>query len=660
MNPNAPKHRPEILAPAGDPSCLLAAVAAGTDAVYLGLKHFSARMQAKNFSIAELSRLSGLCAEKGVRLYVAMNVMAKPGEPADAGRLVDKLARFVRPSALIVSDLGVAAVARQAGYEGEIHLSTLGCATHPAALEPARSLGFSRVILPRELSEDEVRLCAAACPEGLGLEVFVHGALCYGVSGRCYWSSMMGGKSGLRGRCVQPCRRVYSQGEKAARFFSCMDLGLEDSTRTLLSIPQVVSWKIEGRKKGPHYVYHVTRAYRLLRDHPGDPSAAAEAGELLRLSLGRVGTRYRFPADAPENPVAISRHTGSGLYVGKVESGRGGLVTIATNLDLSPGDLLRVGFEDLAGHALLPVSKKTPKGRITFSMQEEAPSKGSPVFLIDRRTPEITGRINSLSRELERFPASDVKASTFAPDLPRPPASPGKPQRILLGKPDRNAAQPKGSFITAIWLSSGAGDRLSQSQAASAIFVLPPVIWPRDEQKFRAVISAVRRKGGRRFMLNAPWQTGLFDKKRKGEFFLAGPFCNVGNGLAAQMLQSLGFDAAVASAELSREDYLKLPSQSPIPLGVVIRGFWPLSVSRIVSSALVKQKPFASPRKETAAVIGVGPDTWVFSDRPLDLSGHENELARAGYRYFLHLHYPAPGLAAPPRPFPANWNLKLL
>ena len=203
--------RPEILAPAGDTPSFLAALAAGADAVYVGLKHFSARMEAENFGIGELTRLTDLAHEEGRRVYVAMNTLIKPGEIGAAWRLAARLARRVRPDGLIIQDPGLIDLARQAGFAGGIALSTLANVTHPLALEEAKRLGASRVILPRELSIDEIRAMGAACPEGLELELFVQGALCYCVSGRCYWSSYMGGKSGLRGRCVQPCRRVYSE-----------------------------------------------------------------------------------------------------------------------------------------------------------------------------------------------------------------------------------------------------------------------------------------------------------------------------------------------------------------------------------------------------------------------------------------------------------------
>ena len=188
-------------------------------------------------------------------------------------------------------DPGVLALARQAGYEGGLFLSTLANLTHPASLLAAKELGADRVILPRELSIDEVKQISAACPEGLDLEMFIHGALCWCVSGRCYWSSYMGGKSGLRGRCVQPCRRVYKQRNHSGRFFSCLDLSLDVLAKTITDIPHLSCWKIEGRKKGPHYVYHVVTAYKMLRDNPDDPQARKDAEKILEMALGRPSTR---------------------------------------------------------------------------------------------------------------------------------------------------------------------------------------------------------------------------------------------------------------------------------------------------------------------------------------------------------------------------------
>ncbi len=124
---------------------------------------------------------------------------------------------------------------------------------------------------------------AEACPKDLDLEIFVHGALCHCVSGRCYWSSYLGGKSGLRGRCVQPCRRLYTQGkQQSERLFSCSDLSLDVLTKPLLSMPKVAAWKIEGRKKGPHYVFYTVKAYQMLRDNPNDAKIKRLRTSLIR------------------------------------------------------------------------------------------------------------------------------------------------------------------------------------------------------------------------------------------------------------------------------------------------------------------------------------------------------------------------------------------
>ena len=161
------EHTPEILAPAGDTASALAAFAAGADAIYLGLKHFSARMQAENFSTLELSRLVDLAHTDNRKVYVALNTLLKPGDLQAAGRLIKRVCLGAAPDALIVQDLGAVEMARQADFTGQIYLSTLANVTHPAALQAAKAMGADRVILPRELSIDEIKIMDAARPEGL-------------------------------------------------------------------------------------------------------------------------------------------------------------------------------------------------------------------------------------------------------------------------------------------------------------------------------------------------------------------------------------------------------------------------------------------------------------------------------------------------------------
>lgn len=259
---------------------------------------------------------------------MAFNSLVKQNELEKTARILAKLAKYVRPHALIIQDPGLVEIAKEVGFKGEFHLSTLGNCSFSMGLESAQNAGFSRVVLPRELSIDEIKLMARNRPAGLDLEVFIHGALCYAVSGRCYWSSWFGGRSGLRGRCVQPCRRLYKQESRIQtqlqpklqkqlksktqieseseptsdqqggkqpcikyneqRFFSCLDFSADVLVKVLKEIPEVTTWKIEGRKKSPHYVFYTVKAYKILRDHGDDPSQKKNCSVFSGLCLGQT------------------------------------------------------------------------------------------------------------------------------------------------------------------------------------------------------------------------------------------------------------------------------------------------------------------------------------------------------------------------------------
>ena len=412
---------PRILAPAGSRASFMAALAARADAVYCGLKQLSARMEAKNFALSELATLTQLAHGRGVGVYIALNSLMTTRDLGQAARLVDALASTVRPDALIIQDLGMVPLIRRAGFEGEIHLSTLANVSFPAALAWVRErLGVDQVVLPRELDIDEMRTMGSACPPGLGLEVFIHGALCYGVSGRCYWSSFLGGKSGLRGRCVQPCRRSFEQQRSRRRLFSCMDLSLDVLVKVLRTIPQIRTWKIEGRKKGPHYVYYTVTAYRMLRDEGHDPQAKKAALGLLELALGRPNTHYRILPQRPQSPLQPGVQTGSGLAVGAAK-GSAQRPFVTPRLALLPGDVLRVGYEDDKGHNVQRIGHPVPaRGRLVLKRAGQRPiRKGTPIFLTDRREPALQKMLEDLEREAAAIPLPQEPAGSGRWPAPR-------------------------------------------------------------------------------------------------------------------------------------------------------------------------------------------------------------------------------------------------
>ena len=188
---------------------------------------------------------------------------------------------------------------------------------------------------------------------------------------------------------------------------------------------------------------------------------------------------------------------------------------------------------------------------------------------------------------------------------------------------------------------------------------LPPVIWPDNEDQINDQILNVIKKGARYFVLNAAWQIGFFTTPKRFHLW-AGPFCNLTNPLAIAAVETLGFNGAFVSPELGAEDFLQLPRHSPIPLGIVIAGNWPLCVSRSITPEIRLEKPFASPRGESAWVAGYGSDYWIYPNWTIDLQAHKNALQKAGYSQFVNLIEPVPNkVKLKKRPGVWNWETKL-
>ncbi len=256
--------KPELLAPAGDFETALAAFDAGADAVYCGLLEFSARAFAKNFSLDDLKNLMKVARAKDKRVYVTFNTLI---DEADMEEVLRQLADLdeVRPSALIVQDLGVARLCRQYFPNLELHASTQLVAHNLEGVLALKELGFTRVVLARELSLAEITSIAKRCG-GLELEVFIHGALCYSISGLCLFSALEKDRSGNRGKCAYCCRLPYeTEDREKALAFSMRDLRVGEDVQKLVDAG-VKSLKIEGRMKSALYVAGVTRYYRHLLD----------------------------------------------------------------------------------------------------------------------------------------------------------------------------------------------------------------------------------------------------------------------------------------------------------------------------------------------------------------------------------------------------------
>ncbi len=342
----------ELLAPAGDESALRAAVQNGADAVYLGAGAFNARRNAGNFDGAALDAAVTYCHARGVKVHVTLNTLVREDEfdaLLEAARAVNRSGA----DAVIVQDLGVARALRQIAPDIQLHASTQLAAHNRQAVAFLRDRGFDRVVMARELTFDELAGCAA---QGVEIEAFVHGALCVACSGQCLMSSLVGGRSGNRGLCAQPCRLPWRLDGRTGCLLSTRDLcGIRDLAR--LRDAGVCSLKIEGRLKRAEYVAVTVAAYRRALDaleagRDYDPAADIEA---MRQMFNRGGfTRGYGPGVAEAELMYPDRPNHVGVRVGACRA-NGKLLLEA---DVRTADALvlrRTGREDvpvrLAGQA---------------------------------------------------------------------------------------------------------------------------------------------------------------------------------------------------------------------------------------------------------------------------------------------------------------------
>ena len=385
------KNLPELLAPAGSPEAFRAAVAAGADAVYLSGKRFGARKFARNFTDAEIEEAIGYAHSRDVCVYVTINTLIHDRELGGVAEYLLWL-YSIGVDAVLVQDTGVVALARTIVPELPLHASTQMTIHNSDGVRWAAEQGFSRVVLARELSlEDITRIAGETAESGIGLEVFAHGALCYCYSGQCLLSSVIGGRSGNRGMCAQPCRKPYTlvTGEpdeygrptrlqelpSPDRFWlSPKDLCTYKNLRELVNSP-VISLKIEGRMKSPEYVATVVSKYRMALDAigTGATSDTQEALQDLYLAFNRgftsgylFGKRHAafMGRNAPDN---------RGYCIGMVNryDERSKTVTIRLKGSCVPGP----------GDGLLFTHPKNPQNEFGFALNTVPLQKEGEIIL---------------------------------------------------------------------------------------------------------------------------------------------------------------------------------------------------------------------------------------------------------------------------------------
>lgn len=582
----------EILAPAGGEVQLRAAVLCGADAVYLGLRGFNARAGAENFDENTLPQTVGWCHARGVRVYVTLNTLVTDRELPQWLHSLDAVAA-AGVDGVLVQDLGLAKIIRQRYPTLPLHASTQMTIHNLAGARLLEEMGFAQVVLARELSKEEIAaICAGT---SMRCEVFVHGALCMSVSGQCYLSSVLGERSGNRGRCAQPCRLDFkSHGRGFA--LSLKDLTLTDRLRELEALG-VASFKIEGRLKRPEYVAAAVTACR--------QSLAGEVPDLetLRSVFSRSGftdgyyTARRdltmFGIRTREDAAASAEVLGKLSALTRNEVGR---LPVDMVLTMAPGEPATLAVTD--GTHRVEVAGEVPQTALTRPTDEELAHRalekcgGTPFYLQNLTCHIGEGLMLPLSA-LNRLRAAALtslaEARSVVVPYPQAPAAAGEPA---------GRARPVGAPRLGCRLAAAAqmtpairrgGGRLSlplhelaerpellETGAERWVAELPAFCAPQQEE---AVMRALRKLKEQGLTAALCGNLGSLLMAREAGLRIIGDYgLNIINSPAAQQAAALGCDEITLSFECERNAARNV--DSPIPIGVIAYGRLPLMLLR--------------------------------------------------------------------------------
>lgn len=582
----------EILAPAGGEAQLRAAVLCGADAVYLGLRGFNARAGAENFDENTLPQTVGWCHARGVRVYVTLNTLVTDRELPQWLHSLDAVAA-AGVDGVLVQDLGLARIIRQRYPTLPLHASTQMTIHNLAGARLLEEMGFAQVVLARELSKEEIAaICAGT---SMRCEVFVHGALCMSVSGQCYLSSVLGERSGNRGRCAQPCRLDFkSHGRGYA--LSLKDLTLTDRLRELEALG-VASFKIEGRLKRPEYVAAAVTACRqsLAGEVPDletlqsvfSRSGFTDGYYTARRDLTMFGTRTR------EDAAAAAAVLGKLSALIRNEVGR---LPVDMVLTMVPGEPATLAVTD--GTHRVEVAGEVPQTALTRPTDEELAHRalekcgGTPFYLQNLTCHIGEGLMLPLSA-LNRLRAAALTALAEARSVvvpyPQAPAAAGEPA---------GRARPAGAPRLGCRLAAAAqmtpairrgGGRLSlplhelaerpellETGAERWVAELPAFCAPQQEE---AVMRALRKLKEQGLTAALCGNLGSLLMAREAGLRIIGDYgLNIINSPAAQQAAALGCDEITLSFECERNAARNI--HSPVPIGVIAYGRLPLMLLR--------------------------------------------------------------------------------
>ena len=585
----------ELLAPAGSMESVTAAVQNGADAVYLGYGDFNARRNAKNFTHEEAAAAVSYCHLRGAKVFLTLNTLLTDRELPGAARVAEEI-NEMGVDAVIVQDLGVARMLRQVAPDLHLHGSTQMTVHSLDGVKQCADLGMTRAVLSRELSRDQIEYICANAP--IEIETFVHGALCMCYSGQCYLSSLIGGRSGNRGLCAQPCRMKYGWGSRADEYpLSLKDMSLASHLGELEQMG-VACLKIEGRMKRPEYVAIVTgvyaRALREKREPTAEEMAQLEAafsrqGFTQGYFLDRKGPEMfgtRQEEQAPVELYAQARST--------YESGENRKEPVYLYAMIRAGEPAQVAAEDAQGR-MARVEGPVPEAAVNVPLTREkvegqlSRTGGTP-FTCEKLTVRVEeglslplSALNALRRQvLDQL----GQARAALPERRRGEYHPGVRYENPREAPALTVSVRSGEQVTQellalrparLYLPCDEGVACPDvvRRCLEPVALLPRVCWDRELPQLLRELETLKGLGVREAM------AGTLDGVRRAVelgFLTRGDFgLGVYNSQTLKELKKLGLKSATASFELKLAQIRDL--SKAIPLEAIVYGHLPLMLT---------------------------------------------------------------------------------
>lgn len=601
----------EILAPCGGVESLAAALNAGADAVYVGMKKFSARKNAENFSDEELSWAIRECHKRGVKLYVTLNTLIYDDEIEEFSECVETAAES-GADGLIIQDLGAMYIAEKICPELPRHASTQMSLNSISGVKAAEQLGFARAVIGRELSEREIRDISENTD--IELEIFVHGALCVCISGQCYMSSVLGGRSGSRGLCAQPCRLDFTCGSRHSV------ISLKDSSIIghLRELPEIASFKIEGRMKRPEYVACAVDACRKSLDGEkydknrlggifsrggltdgyytgklNDMQGVRGKEDVENSAKALSGIKEIYKSEYPRISVDIAVKIG-----GKMTARAGcsyGEILVESDFVPEPASGSAIDETAVCERMKKLGGTQFKAGKITASSESGLYVSAAALNALRR---EICGRLEALVLEKN---TPEYRISTFE-------YSRGNVNNIQDEIHFRAEVYDENQLTQALELPfelvyAPMGLLSEKTPNKEKIVIIPPFVLSDCEEETERRLDALREIGFTKALAHTLGHAYLL--KKHGFSVLGGFRMNVLNGLSARVCEDFGFEDITLSFEGTAQKLSEI--SCGIPRGIIAYGRLPLMIMRRCpiadGAACGKKTPFGEGKSCGGAIF---------------------------------------------------------